>query len=147
MTCSRVRSASASVGIAEESPNGSSKCHASRGSAARASGVTRNSRCSVPSVCAATRACSVSSYRFSAKPMLNVLSGSAPCSRRIFCATAQMTVLSTPPERNAPSGTSLRNRRRTARSTRRRVSSSQSSGLSRPTSEVWENPSTRAFAA
>jgi hypothetical protein len=99
-----VNSETSIVGIAEESANGSSYASGIfRTRASASSGVHLFSWWSVPRCAAISFANPDSSYPFSANPMEKVFTGRGD-SR---CINATVSDESIPPERNAPSGTSL----------------------------------------
>ncbi len=92
------------VGIDEESANGSSYTSGIlRTSESASAAVQIFSWCSVPRCAATARAYPDSSYPGSEKPIEKVLTGLA-ASRCISATTSEESM---PPERNAPSGTSL----------------------------------------
>ncbi len=119
-----VAAATAYVAIAEESANGSSKLRTITGASSAAFGSRISSWWSVPKRSATWRAYGSSSYEAAAapKPIENVVRRPLVTSRML----ATTTLESTPPDRNAPRGTSLSSRSRTASriSSRRRWASS-----------------------
>ena len=104
MTCRRASLATNQSGIAAASASGSSSCQMTSGSLAANSAavITRDTDFS-PSASAVSCACSISLYPDQANPAVNV---SMP--GRVSAASAQIADESTPPDRNAPTGTSLR---------------------------------------
>ena len=101
-------SARRSNGISDGSAIGSSRNHASRGSAfTKSAGSTTSSWWSVPKRAAVIRAARRSSKTGSSNPIVKLAGGSAPASRMRPSTAAE----SIPPERRTPSGTSLWRRR------------------------------------
>ena len=140
MTCRRVNSETSIVGMAEESANGSSYASGIlRTSASASAGVQIFSWCSVPRCAATARACGDSSYPLSRKPIEKVFTG-PEAAFRISATTREESI---PPERNAPSGTSLIIRYRMEESSRAESSSSYSPSLrARPSAfPQWSNRS------
>ena len=105
----------------DASANGSSRKSAIVGSSSIITcGVKTSSWWSVPKCSATRRACSDSSKLRSPKPIEKVLTAPAGSASTIIATTE---LESMPPLRNAPSGTSLTRRRRTASRKRLRNSS------------------------
>ena len=102
MTCCRAKRATKYVGSAEESPNGSSNVRTTSSTRASTFGRTISSVCLVPNAFATRAACGASLNSASGNPIEKVRTGWS--TNRVMEPTTADE--STPPERNAPSGTS-----------------------------------------